>query len=223
MAGSGEAAAPGRPYNRGMTIALWPRLGAYLYDPFLALSERRGMAARRRALLASARGRVLEIGAGTGLNLAHYPADLDELVLSEPEPRMRARLERRLAKSGRPATVLAAPAETLPFADGTLDTVVSTLVLCTVADAAAAMRELRRVLAPGGRLLFIEHVRGGARLARRQDRLAGPWRAFAQGCRCNQETLTMLERQGLRLVDLARADWRGMPSLVRPLVIGEAA
>lgn len=198
-------------------------LQAGLYDPFLALAERRGMAARRGALLVSARGRVLEIGAGTGLNLAHYPADLDDLVLSEPEPRMRARLERRVARSGRAATVLAAPAEALPFADGTFDTVVSTLVLCTVADAPAALGELRRVLAPGGRLLFIEHVRGGSWLARGQDRLAGPWRAFAQGCRCNQETLALLERQGLRVVDLARADWRGMPSLVRPLVIGEAA
>ena len=199
-------------------------LQAGLYDPFLALAERRGMAARRGALLQWARGRVLEIGAGTGLNLAHYPADLDELVLSEPEPRMRARLERRVARSGRPATVLGAPAETLPFADGAFDTIVSTLVLCTVADAPAAMRELRRVLAPGGRLLFIEHVRGGTRrLARRQDRLARPWRAFAQGCRCNQETLALLERQGLRVVELARADWRGMPSFVRPLVVGEAA
>ena len=206
-----------------MTIAPWARLGARLYDPFLALSERRGMAERRGALLASARGRVLEIGAGTGLNLAHYPADLDELVLSEPEPPMRARLERRVARSGRAASVLSAPAEALPFADGTFDTVVSTLVLCTVADPSAAMRELRRVLAPGGRLLFIEHVRGAPGLARRQDRLAGAWGAFAQGCRCNQETLTLLERQGLRVVDLARADWRGMPSLVRPLVIGEAA
>jgi SAM-dependent methyltransferase len=199
-------------------------LQAGLYDPFLALAERRGMAARRGALLEWARGRVLEIGAGTGLNLAHYPADVDELVLSEPEPRMRARLERRVARSGRAATVIGAPAETLPFPDGAFDTIVSTLVLCTVADAPAAMRELRRVLAPGGRLLFIEHVRGGTRrLARRQDRLARPWRAFAQGCRCNQETLALLERQGLRVVELARAEWRGMPSLVRPLVIGEAA
>jgi ubiquinone/menaquinone biosynthesis C-methylase UbiE len=206
-----------------MTSALWARVGARLYDPFLALSERRGMAVRRGELLEWARGRVLEIGAGTGLNLAHYPADLDELVLTEPEPRMRARLQRRVAKSGRAATVLAAPAEALPFADGAFDTVVSTLVLCTVADAPAALRELRRVLAPGGRLLFIEHVRGEPGLARRQDRLAGAWRAFAQGCRCNQETLALLERQGLRVVELARADWRGMPSVVRPLVIGEAA
>src|SRR5262249_8870291 len=181
--------------NRGMTNALQARL----YDPFLVLAERRGMAARRGALLEWARGRVLEIGAGTGLNLAHYPADLEELVVSEPEPRMRARLERRVARSGRAATVIAAPAEALPFADGAFDTIVSTLVLCTVADAPAAMRELRRVLAPGGRLLFIEHVRGGARLARFQDRLARPWRAFAHGCRCNQATPALLAGERLRV------------------------
>jgi SAM-dependent methyltransferase len=203
---------------------LWARVGAWMYEPFLALAERRGMAARRRELLASARGRVLEVGAGTGLNLARYPAELDELVLSEPEPAMRARLERRLARSRREATVVAARAEVLPFPDGAFDTVVSTMVLCTVDDAPAAVGELRRVLAPRGRLLLIEHVRASSpRLARRQDRLAGPWRAFAQGCRCNQATLELLEREGLRTVDLARGRWRGMPAVVTPLVTGAAS
>jgi SAM-dependent methyltransferase len=202
-------------------IELWARLGARIYEPFLALSERRGMASRRRDLLASARGRVLELGAGTGLNLAHYPADLDELVLTEPEPAMRARLERRLARSGREATIVAAPAEALPFADGAFDTVVSTLVLCTVRDPEAAVREVRRVLAPGGRLLFAEHVRAASpRLARWQDRLAGPWAAFAHGCRCNVATDALLARE-LRLRRVERDRWRGMPALVHPLILGE--
>jgi ubiquinone/menaquinone biosynthesis C-methylase UbiE len=204
-------------------IELWARLGARMYDPFLALAERRGMTSRRRALLSSARGRVLELGAGTGLNLAHYPAELDELVLTEPEPAMRARLERRLARSGREATIVAAPAEALPFADGAFDTVVSTLVLCTVRDPQAAIREVRRVLAPGGRLLFAEHVRAASpRLARWQDRLAGPWAAFAQGCRCNVPTDTLLARE-LRLRRIERDRWRGMPALVHPLIVGEGA
>jgi ubiquinone/menaquinone biosynthesis C-methylase UbiE len=204
-------------------IELWARLGARMYDPFLALAERRGMTSRRRALLSSARGRVLELGAGTGLNLAHYPAELDELVLTEPEPAMRARLERRLARSGREATIVAAPAEALPFADGAFDTVVSTLVLCTVRDPQAAIREVRRVLAPGGRLLFAEHVRAASpRLARWQDRLAGPWAAFAQGCRCNVSTDTLLARE-LHLRRVERDRWRGMPALVHPLIVGEGA
>jgi ubiquinone/menaquinone biosynthesis C-methylase UbiE len=198
-----------------MTIdSLWARAGALLYDPFLALGERRGMAAHRRALLAPLRGRVLEVGAGTGLNLPHYPKGLD-LVLTEPDPSMARKLRRR-------APVVAAPAEALPFEDGSFDTVVSTMVLCTADDPVAAVREIRRVLRPGGRLVFIEHVRAESpRLARWQDRLAAPWRAFAVGCRCNQPTLDLLRRE-LRVGEVRRAGWRGMPALVRPLAIGEA-
>jgi SAM-dependent methyltransferase len=219
MAGSGDAARLAHAYNRRMTIErLWARFGALIYDPFLALGERRGMAAHRRALLAPLHGRVLEIGAGTGLNLRHYPDAVEELVLTEPEPAFHARLRRRA-----PAAVVAAPAEALPFDDASFDFVVSTLVLCTVADPAAAVRELRRVLRPGGRLVFIEHVRAESpRLAHWQDRLARPWRAFAAGCRCNQPTLDVLGRE-LHVGRVTRAGWRGMPALVRPLAIGEAS
>jgi ubiquinone/menaquinone biosynthesis C-methylase UbiE len=190
---------------------------AFIYDLSLAVGERRGMAARRSELLASARGRGLELGAGTGLNLRHYPEGV-ELVVSEPDPAMRARLERRAA--GR-ATVVDAGAEALPFADASFDTVVSTLVLCTVGDPAQALAEVRRVLAPGGRLLLIEHVRASApRLARRQDRFAGLWHACAMGCRCNQPTVELLEGAGLSVEQLTPSRWRGMPSLVRPLVVG---
>ena len=196
----------------------WARFGALLYDPFLALGEHLGMAARRRELLAPLHGRVLEVGAGSGLNLPHYPAAVDDLVLTEPEPAFHARLRRRAGA----ATIVEAPAEALPFPDESFDFVVSTLVLCTVADPAAALRELRRVLRPDGRLVFIEHVRSDSpRLARWQDRLARPWRAFAVGCRCNQPTLELLENE-LRVGRVTRAGWRGMPAIVRPLAIGDA-
>jgi ubiquinone/menaquinone biosynthesis C-methylase UbiE len=202
-------------------MTLWAHISARIYDPFLALGERRGMAARRRALLESAHGRVLELGAGTGLNLSHYPDEVVELVLTEPEPGMAKRLERRVARSGREATIVAAAAEALPFPDGSFDTVVSTLVLCTVEDPVAALREARRVLAPGGRLLFIEHVRASTpRLARWQDRLAGAWKPFAMGCRCNAPTDALLARE-LRLDRVERTSWRAMPALVRPLIVGE--
>ena len=212
MAGTGDETACATTYNLGMPLT------AFIYDISLAISERRGMAARRGELLASARGRVLELGAGTGLNLRHYPDDVD-LVVSEPDPGMRTRLKRR---AGRDVTVVDAGAESLPFPDDSFDTVVSTLVLCTVAAPDVALAEVRRVLAPGGRLLLIEHVRAEApRLARRQDRFAGLWHACAMGCRCNQPTVELLERAGLSL-ELAPSRWRAMPSVVSPLVVGTA-
>jgi SAM-dependent methyltransferase len=118
--------------------------------------------------------------------------------------------------------VLCVGAESLPFPDGAFDVVVSTLVLCTVPDPAAAVAEARRVLRPGGRLLYLKHVRAeDARLARRQDRLAAPWRAFAAGCRCNQSTLDVVGAV-FELEPPTRATWRGMPSIVHPLVTGAA-
>ena len=195
---------------------------ATLYDFALALGERRGMAERRHALLAPLSGRVLELGAGSGLNLEHYPA-VDELVLTEPDDAMRARLERRVADSGRDARVVAAGAEALPFADAAFDFVVSTMVLCTVGDPVAALREVDRVLRPGGRLVFIEHVRSSSEPgARRQDLWARPWRICGQGCRCNQPTLELLVESPLHVDRVSSAIWTGMPRLVHPLVIGEA-
>jgi ubiquinone/menaquinone biosynthesis C-methylase UbiE len=199
---------------------LWAHAGARLYDPFLALGERRGMRERRRSLLAGAHGRVLEIGAGTGLNLPHYSDAVFELVLVEPEPGMRAKLSRRAAGSAR---VVGASAEALPFPDASFDCVVSTMVLCTVDDVAATLSEVRRVLRPGGRLLFVEHVRSDAPgLARRQDRLAAAWHAFGSGCRCNQPTLALLAAGGLRPDRVQIGAWRGMPRIVHPLVAGHA-
>ncbi|MGH3335750.1 MAG: class I SAM-dependent methyltransferase [Nocardioides sp.] len=198
------------------------RFTATLYDPFLWFGERLGMRARRRRLISTARGRVLEIGAGTGLNLSHYPDEIDELVLVEPSEPMANQLERRRSKSGRSARIVAAPAEALPFGDGSFDTVVSTLVLCTVADPEGALAEVRRVLRPGGRLLFCEHVRSdSARVARWQDRLADAWAGFADGCRCNRDTLATISSQ-MEVAAVECASWRGMPHLVRPLVLGVA-
>ena len=198
------------------------RFSAAIYEPFLALGERAGMRERRRKLLAGARGRTLEIGAGTGLNLDHYPAAVTELVLSEPVEPMAQRLERRLVRRGRAGQVLRAPAEDVPLADGSVDTVVSTMVLCTAGDPQRALAEVKRVLAPGGRLLFCEHVRSDSpRLERWQRRLAGPWAAFADGCRCDQPTLELID-EALEIESLERERWRGMPPLVRPLVMGEA-
>jgi SAM-dependent methyltransferase len=208
----------------GPLTRLWGR-GCFplLYDPALLLGELGGLRRLRREVVGQARGRVLELGAGTGLNIAHY-AGVERLVLSEPESGMAKRLQQRLEHSELPGEVVATAAEQLPFEDGSFDTVVATLVFCTVSDPHAALRETRRVLARGGRLLFIEHVRGqaGSRLGRWQDRFHGPWRALAYGCRCNQDTLELIAEAGLRTTEVSAATWRGMPPLVRPLVYGTA-
>ena len=210
----------------GQLTKVWgTHCGPILYDPFLWLAELRGMSELRRDIVARAHGRVLELGAGTGLNRRHYRADLDELVLTEPEPGMAKRLERRAARTAPVHTrVLRVPAEHLPFADGSFDAVVATLVFCTVADPPAALREARRVVRDGGQLLFIEHVRApaGSRLERWQQRLHSPWRAFAYGCRCDQDTMSLIERAGFAFADRRPERWRAMPAIVQPLICGQA-
>jgi ubiquinone/menaquinone biosynthesis C-methylase UbiE len=198
-------------------VGLWSRFFAVAYDPFTSAAERSGLGVARDDLLAGARGRVLEIGAGTGANVAHYPPGAD-VVYTEPDPAM----VRRLRKHG--VEVTEAPADQLPFADGSFDTIVSTFVLCTVPDVDRALRELRRVLAPGGSLLFLEHVRAatGTKLERWQDRLHGPWKAFACGCHCNRDLLAAIGTE-FAIDGVRHEAWKFMPPVVRPLVIGSAS
>jgi ubiquinone/menaquinone biosynthesis C-methylase UbiE len=210
--------------TRSEPSTAWARAFAAIYDPFLSLGERAGVGALRSELLAGARGRSVEIGAGTGLNLPHYGSEVDDLVLLEPDAAMRARLEQRLGNGGRTARVIDAPAERLPFDDASVDTVVSTFVLCTVDAPDRALQEIRRILRPDGQLLFIEHVRSETPLlARWQDRLVRPWRRFARGCRCNRATAALIERSGFDLEEVHEASWHAMPPIVRPLVVGRAA
>jgi ubiquinone/menaquinone biosynthesis C-methylase UbiE len=205
-------------------VSLYGRLFARFYDRALADTEAAGLAARRAALLTQARGRVLELGAGTGLNLAHYPPGLEWLVLTEPEEPMLVRLRDRAAAAlDPPPTVIAAPAERLPFDDACFDTVVTTLTLCTVADLPAALAEARRVLVPGGRLLFLEHVRSDdPRLARRQDLLAPLWRRVGHGCNCNRVTLAAIEDAALDVLDVDHGRMPRAPQIVKPLIAGVA-
>jgi SAM-dependent methyltransferase len=210
------------PHTHPPVEVIDSRLGAALYDRFLWFGEKRGMARLRRELLAGARGAVLEIGAGTGLNLPHYPAELDRLVLAEPGERIGSHIDLGRAPAGVPTDLVRAPAEYLPFADATFDTVASTLVLCTVADPDRAVAEAARVLRPGGRLLFLEHVRAepGVRWAL-QRRAARLWAGFADGCRCDRDTLATIEAQ-MRIETVERGAWRGMPAIVKPLILGTA-
>jgi ubiquinone/menaquinone biosynthesis C-methylase UbiE len=201
------------------------RFFAAMYDRMLAGTEKAGLSDMRAELVAEASGRTLELGAGTGLNLAHYSDAVTELVLTEPDPYMARKLRGRLADEPPAAgsvEVVEAPAEALPFDDASFDTVVSTLVLCTVEDPEAAVGELKRVLKPGGRLLYLEHVRGsGERLVRWQDRLERPWGWVAAGCHPNRPTAATLAAAGFEM-DPERGTLPKAPPLVRPMIRGAA-
>ena len=204
-------------------MSLYGRLFARIYDRSLAGTEEAGLRQRRAALLAGASGRVLELGAGTGLNLAHYPPAVRELVLTEPEAPMLRRLTARAAASASRVGTVQAPAERLPFPAGSFDAVVSTLTLCTVDDLPAALAEARRVLVPGGRLLFLEHVRADdARTARLQDRLTPIWKWIGHGCHPNRATVTAIEVAGFELEQLERGSVPLAPRFIEPLAAGVA-
>ena len=174
------------------------RIFAACYDVILSSMERKWLGRRRHELLETLTGRVLDIGAGTGANLTYY-RDAAEVTFAEPDGAMRSRLSARLGTASVPVRLSDAPAEDLPFADGSFDVVVSTLVLCTVEDPDRALAEVRRVLAPGGRLVLLEHVRGTEGQARWQDRLTPMWRHLAAGCNLNRDTRSAVERAGFTL------------------------
>ncbi|MGI8659661.1 MAG: class I SAM-dependent methyltransferase [Thermoleophilaceae bacterium] len=203
--------------------ATWGRAFAWGFDRFQAASEDAGMREHRRRLVAAASGRTLELGAGTGANVELYPEAVTELVLTEPFGPMAARLRERVLRAGRDDAVVEVGAEQLPFAADSFDTVVVTLVLCTVEDPAAALDEIARVLRPGGSFLFLEHVRSSdPKLARRQDRLHRPWHLFAHGCNCNRDTLAAIESSPLLGAVTSRSAVPKAPALVRPLLEGVA-
>ena len=204
--------------------ATWGRFFAATYDRLMAKGERGELGARREAVVGRAEGRTLELGAGTGLNLSRYGAGVSELVLTEPfEPMARRLRERAAAEAPVPAEVVEAPAERLPFDDDSFDTVVATLVLCTVDDQAATLAEVERVLKPGGRFLFFEHVRAETPgLARAQDVLHGPWFFFGHGCHDNRDTVAAIRASGLEIEDLERGEVAEMPPIVKPVIWGSA-
>jgi ubiquinone/menaquinone biosynthesis C-methylase UbiE len=197
-------------------------LFAMTYDRQIARAEEAGLRAMRRRLLSDAAGQVLEVGAGTGANLPCYGPAVESLTVTEPLVPMVRRLEARVRDRGGAAKVLRAPAEDLPFDDGAFDVAVSTLVLCGVDDQPRALRELRRVLRPGGRLLFLEHVRSDdpAR-ARLQDRMNWLNRIVVM-CDCNRPTLGTIKQAGFTVTALEHRVLPKAPKFIGPAIMGAA-
>ncbi len=204
-----------------MSIGGW--LFASVYDRLLSRTEAAGLQEKRKRLLGDLTGRVLEIGAGTGANLPFYGEQVQSLTVAEPEAPMARKLEKKIPGARREVDLVRAPAERLPFPDASFDAVVSTLVLCTVGDQPRALSEIRRVLKPGGRLVFIEHVRSEEpRVARWQDRLNGLNQILAHGCNCNRRTLEAIGAAGFRVTSLERTMLPKTPPFIRPLIVGVA-
>ena len=196
---------------------------AATYDRMSRKGEEAGLRAMRESLLAGAAGRVLEIGAGTGANLGLYSDGIDGLVMTEPEAAMIRRLQPKAQEDAPAAEIVQARAEALPFEDDSFDTVVSTLVLCGVDDQAQALREAHRVLRPGGRLLFLEHVRSDdPGFAKFQDRMNWLNRLVVM-CDCNRPTLTAIEAAGFDVTQLEHSTLPKAPKFAQPLIFGTAA
>ncbi len=154
----------------------------------------------RQRVIGAADGRVLEIGIGSGLNLPFYRPAVTEILALEPAPRLVAMARGAPRASAIPITFLEASAETIPLDDHSVDTVVTTWTLCSIPQADTALAEMRRVLRPGGRLLFVEHGRAPDDSVRRwQDRLTPVWRSFSGGCHLNRPISSMIEGAGFRM------------------------
>lgn len=201
-----------------MKMGRWDHpLFAALYDIMARAADRRYYAPRRAEVAAEAAGDVHEIGAGTGANLPYYPTGV-RLVAVEPDRHMRRRANRRAKALGRRVAFVGAAAEALPFADEAFDVVVSTLVLCSVADPVAAAKEMWRVLRPGGMVRLLEHVRADAPdLARWQDLVTPVWRRLGAGCHPNRPTLETLRQVGFEVIRVRHESFGPPP--VRPHVV----
>jgi SAM-dependent methyltransferase len=178
---------------------------AFLYDPVMSLVDRAGMADRRRRLVAEARGEVVEVGGGTGRNLPLY-RDVDRVVVLEPDGAMRRRLLGRVASAAVPVEVHETGIEDTILPDGFADTVVASLVLCTVPSAAAALASIRRLLKDDGKLLFLEHVRSPGWRGRVQAAVTPVWsRTAGAGCHLDRPTLDAIRGAGFAITDCHRS------------------
>jgi SAM-dependent methyltransferase len=192
---------------------------ARMYLKAAARADRRGATEHRRRLLRDLSGRVVEIGAGNGLNFAHYPATVTDVVAIEPEPTLRAIAQQAAARAPVPVSVRQGTASAVPLEDGEMDAAVASLVLCSVPDQARALGELHRVLRPGGELRFYEHVIARCQPKRAILQLAdhsGLWPAIGGGCHPARDTGAAIEAAGFTIERCERFGFRA--SAVEPSV-----
>ena len=175
-----------------------------VYDLVMFPLERIWLGRIREALISKGSGLILEIGAGTGANFPYYPMKIEKLIVIEPDPGMILRSGLLKASDHPVPVIVQSDAQSLPFAENTFDTIVATLVFCTIPDPLLALREARRVLKPGGHLLLLEHVRlKGGLFSKIQDGLTPAWKHLAGGCHLNRDTLSLLKQAGFQIKNLS--------------------
>ncbi len=208
----------------GSSGAVHPPIFARLFDRLVGKADPRE-ADHRVELLAGLSGRVIEVGAGNGINFANYPRDVTELVAVEPERYLREKAVHAATEAAVPVTVVDGLADALPAEDGSFDAAVASLVLCSVPDQARALGEIARVLKPGGELRFYEHVLSeDEKLQRRQNRIVPVWRFCGGGCHPNRDTPAAIEAAGFQVERCRRFPFKPGPlmTVVEPHVIGVA-
>jgi ubiquinone/menaquinone biosynthesis C-methylase UbiE len=203
-------------------VATWGRVFASLYDRFLGKAEAGKLGRLRSDLIAPLRGDIVDVGAGTGINLVYYDHGV-EPVMVEPDRFMASQLLARANKLERSVDVRFAPGEALPLADESVDVVVCTLVLCTAPRPDEVVAEAFRVLRPGGSLVFLEHVRSNdEKVAKFQDRFRRPWSVLGCGCQANRTTELLFEPAGFTITSLDRHHLKGCGPMLSDVIAGSA-
>jgi len=201
-------------------------LSALFYDKLMKSTEEACLIDWRRELLKDVGGKVLEIGAGTGASLGLYPKKLGlEIFLSEPDANMRGQLEEKVRKQKLTnVAVLSSPGEKIGSEDDFFDVVFVSLVCCSVTDVQASLKEIKRVLKPSGRFVFLEHVAAepGSNRRKWQNRLNMFWRKIAGNCHLNRETEQQIRDAGFTIQGIKHESMRKAMSLVRPTIRGVA-